>query len=76
MKKYKIEIQIGYRTFNHFETAENEFDARTKTIELAHKKFSVDKEEIKINNCVISEDKKNSLFGNLDFIKNIFGKFK
>ncbi len=74
MKKYKIEIQIGYRKYNHSESAETEFDARTKTIELASIKFGVTRNEVKINSCTIVGENKNS-DDVLGFLKNTF-KFK
>jgi hypothetical protein len=72
MKKYELLIQIGYQRFKHKETCENEFDARTRTIELAMKKFSVKREDVKIVSCDIIGEKYPNSF-NFDGLKNIFG---
>ena len=73
MQKYKLEIQIGYQKYNHTESAENEFDARTNTIDLAVRKFKVNRSDVKINSCIIvGEQKSNDMFG---FLKDTF-KFK
>ena len=70
MKKYELEIQIGYRRFNHTEMATCEYDARYQTTKLAASRFGVNIHDVKVNSCKIIEEKpKNSL----EFLKTIFG---
>ncbi len=73
MKKYKLLIQIGYRKFEHKETADSEYNARNKTIDLAMSKFGVSREEVKIVECNLIEEEKKLTYFNLDSLKNMFG---
>ena len=56
--KYKLTILIGYQKYDHKETADDEFYARTKTIDAAVSKFGVNREDVKIISCIIIDEKK------------------